>query len=78
MSKTIINASAKTLQVLDVLGRNFAGGFSNGELAKATGLSASQVTRHVATLEARGFAERVPDTDRIRMSTAWPRWQCSC
>ena len=39
------------------------------ELAKATGLEPSSITRYVATLEAAGFAERIPETGRIRPSS---------
>jgi DNA-binding IclR family transcriptional regulator len=38
------------------------------ELAKATDLSPSNITRYVATLEEKGFAERIPETGRIRPS----------
>jgi len=54
--------------VLDVLLRNFAHGFNNTELARETGFSASDITRYVATLETAGFAERIPETGRIRPS----------
>lgn len=58
----------KVLQVLDTLLRNFAHGFSSSELSKATGFSMSNITIYVATLEARGFAERITETGRIRAS----------
>jgi DNA-binding IclR family transcriptional regulator len=67
MTKT--NQSAiKAFAVLDVLWRNFANGYTPGELAKATGLSASAITGYVKTLEEAGYAERIPATDRIRIS----------
>jgi len=63
------NKSAlKVLKVLDVLLRNFAHGFSPTELVKETGYSASDITRYVSTLESAGFAERIPETSRIRPS----------
>jgi DNA-binding IclR family transcriptional regulator len=34
----------------------------------ATGLGSSSITRYVATLEEKGFAERIPETGRIRPS----------
>ena len=43
-------------------------GLTQTDLVKATGLSASNITRYVATLEAAGFAERIPETGRIRPS----------
>lgn len=63
------NASAiKLFTVLDVLWRNFANGYTPGELAKATGLTASSITVYVTTLIEAGYAERIPSTDRIRVS----------
>lgn len=61
-------SAGKVLAVLDVLLRNFAHGFSPGELAKETGYSASDITRYVSTLESAGFAERITETGRIRPS----------
>jgi DNA-binding IclR family transcriptional regulator len=61
-------SATKVLTVLDVLMRNFAYGFSNSELAKETGFGASDITRYIACLEKAGFAERIPETGRIRPS----------
>lgn len=70
----LVQASAKTLDVLAVLlEANFLAGLSPNELAQATGLAAPDITRHVATLEAKGFAERLPDTGRIRASHSLAR-----
>jgi DNA-binding IclR family transcriptional regulator len=67
--KTSINQSAeKVLNVLNVLLRHFAHGMTPGDLVKATGLSASNITHYVATLEKTGFVERIPETGRIRPS----------
>ena len=67
--KTRINQSGeKVLQVLNLLLRNFAHGLTPSELAKATNLSASNITGYVNTLESQGFAERIPETGRIRPS----------
>lgn len=63
-----IKSAVKVLAVLDVLLRNFAHGFSPTQLAKETGFSTSDITRYVATLENTGFAERIPETGRIRPS----------
>ena len=69
MAKTATNQSAeKVLEVLSVLLRNFAHGLNPTELTKATGLSPSNITRYVNTLEAKGFAERITETGRIRAS----------
>lgn len=61
-------SAAKVLAVLDVLLRNFAYGFSPTELSKETGFSASDITRYVKTLEEAGYAERIPESNRIRPS----------
>jgi DNA-binding IclR family transcriptional regulator len=69
MSKSgTVQSAEKVLAVLDVLMRNFAHGFTPGDLAKATGVAAPDITRYVATLEKAGFAERIPETGRIRPS----------
>lgn len=62
-------SAGKVLDVLNVLLGNFAHGLTPTELAKATGLEPSSITRYVATLEERGFAERIPETGRIRPSS---------
>jgi DNA-binding MarR family transcriptional regulator len=74
MMATKPNQSAtKLFTVLDVLWRNFTNGYTPGELAKATGLSASTITVYVKTLEEAGYAERIPSTDRIRVSVSVAR-----
>lgn len=66
---TGVNASAlQVFRVLDVLMRHFAHGLTPGDLIKATGISGPNITRYVATLEAAGYAERIPETGRIRPS----------
>lgn len=61
-------SAGKVFTVLDVLWRNFANGYTPGDLAKATGLSASSITVYVNTLIEAGYAERIPSTERIRVS----------
>ncbi|AVG15361.1 transcriptional regulator [Chromobacterium vaccinii] len=68
MSTQTNKSSEKVLDVLTVLLGHFAHGLTPGELAKATDLSPSSITRYVATLEEAGFAERIPETGRIRPS----------
>lgn len=71
---TQTNKSAtKVFAVLDVLFRNFAQGYTPGELAKASGMTPSDITRYVATLVDAGYAERIPETDRIRVSISLAR-----
>jgi len=61
-------SAGKVLDVLTVLLGHFAHGLTPTELAKATSLEPSSITRYVATLEDKGFAERIPETGRIRPS----------
>ena len=62
-------SAGKVLDVLNVLLGHFAHGLTPTELAKATSLEPSAITRYVATLEEKGFAERIPETGRIRPSS---------
>lgn len=61
-------SAAKVLQVLEVLLGNFANGLAPSEIARATDLDPSAITRYVITLEDAGFVERIPETGRIRPS----------
>lgn len=60
--------AGKVLDVLAALLGHFAHGLTPTDLAKTTGLDPSAITRYVATLEEKGFAERIPETGRIRPS----------
>ncbi|MDR1995134.1 helix-turn-helix domain-containing protein [Azonexus sp.] len=66
-SKTAQSAG-KVLDVLAALLGHFANGLTATDLSKITGLDPSAITRYVATLEEKGFAERIPETGRIRPS----------
>jgi DNA-binding IclR family transcriptional regulator len=68
MAAQDIKSALKVFAVLDVLLRNFAHGFSPKELIEATGFSGTDITRYVSTLEQAGYAERIPETGRIRPS----------
>lgn len=69
MAKTgTIAAGEKILEVLNLLLRHFAHGLTPGEVARSTGISASNITRYINTLEAQGFAERIQETGNIRPS----------
>lgn len=67
-SRSTSQSAGKVLDVLNVLLGHFAHGLAPTELAKATGLDPSAITRYVATLEDKGFVERIPETSRIRPS----------
>lgn len=56
------------LDILSLLLRHFAHGLSNKDIAAALDIDPSMVTRHVAALEIKGYAERIPETGRIRPS----------
>lgn len=64
-----LQSSATTLAVLNLLLRHFAHGLANKDIAAALKMQPSAVTRHVQALEEGGFAERIPETGRIRPST---------
>lgn len=69
MAKTPTNASgAKILDVLNLLMRHFSHGLAPSEISRETGISPSNITRYINTLEERGFAERIPETGRVRPS----------
>jgi DNA-binding IclR family transcriptional regulator len=63
-----VQSALRVLNVLDVLMRNFAHGFSLTELSRETGYDASSSHRYVETLITAGYAERIPETGRIRPS----------
>lgn len=56
------------LNVLDLLLRHTVHGLTPSDVVKATGYSAPNVTRYIQTLEEAGWAERIPETNRIRAS----------
>lgn len=68
-----IKSAAKVLNVLDVLTRNFVHGYSPTELTQATGFAASDISRYVKTLIETGFAERIEETGRVRISVKFAR-----
>ncbi|MEW5770803.1 MAG: helix-turn-helix domain-containing protein [Pseudomonadota bacterium] len=69
MSKdAALKSAPKVLDVLNVLLGHFAHGLTLTDLARATGHPMPTVSRYVAALEVKGFAERVPETGRIRPS----------
>lgn len=68
-----VQSAEKTLDVLNLLLNHFAHGLSPSEISKATGLDGAAVTRHVLTLEGRGFVERIPETGRLRPSVRLAR-----
>ena len=76
MSATIQSAG-KVLDVLNVLIENFAHGLTPTDISRACQIPASAVTRYVQTLEEKGFAERVPETGRIRPSIRFGRMAAS-
>lgn len=71
MKTASTQSAGKVLELLKILMPHYVDGLSPGELAKASGLPASAITRYVATLEAAGCAERISETGRIRPGLVW-------
>ena len=63
-----IRALLNGLRVRERLMDHFAEGASPTELSHATGITASSMTRILATLRKAGFAEQIPETGRWRLS----------
>tara|TARA_Y100001934_G_scaffold157265_1_gene188273 strand:+ start:1755 stop:2051 length:297 start_codon:yes stop_codon:yes gene_type:complete len=61
-------SAAAILTVLDLLLRYTVHGLTPTDVVKATGYSAPNVSRYLKTLEETGWAERIPETNRIRAS----------
>lgn len=60
-------AQERGYRVLMALAGNEFMGLAPGEIAKALGISPSNVTRDLAVLHAVGLAEQVPETGRWRL-----------
>lgn len=73
MSTQSNQSALKVFRVLDHLFLNFAQGFTPTDLAKATGMAAPDITRIVKTLTEAGYAEVIPETNRIRVSVSMAR-----
>ncbi len=65
-SRYTIQVLAKALDLLEALGQARAG-LTLAELSRRLELPKSSVFRYLATLEARGYVEKVPETDRYRL-----------
>ena len=61
-------SAAAILTVLDLLLRHTVHGLTPTDVVKATDYSAPNVSRYLKTLEETGWAERIPETNRIRAS----------
>ncbi len=61
-----LQSSATTLRILTLLMRHFAHGITNKDIAAALSLEPSAVTRHTQLLIDEGYAERIPETLRLR------------
>lgn len=61
-------SASAILTVLDLLLRHTVHGLTPTDVVKATGYSAPNVSRYLKTLEETGWAERIPETNRIRAS----------
>ena len=65
-SRYTIQVLAKALDLLDALGQEHVG-LTLAELSKRLDLPKSSVFRYLATLEERGYVERLPETDKYRL-----------
>lgn len=61
-------SAVKVFKVLDVLERNFVHGFTPTDIATETGFSLSDVNSYINTLLEAGRAERIFETNRVRVS----------
>lgn len=61
-------SAERILKVAELILRHTVHGLTATEICKATGFTAPNVSRYVATLEKTGWAERIPETNRIRAS----------
>lgn len=69
MARTRGNKSAaKVLEVLDMLFCDFANGYTQAEIAAATGLNATAAHRCIQTLLEAGYAEEIRGGKRYRPS----------
>ena len=73
MSTDARNATARALDLLEVLCGHPTSGASNAELAAATGSAPHQVTRDAAALIAKGWARKDEDTGRFFPTPAFTR-----
>lgn len=58
----------RILKVMLVLFGHELQGLSPSDVAKACGISGANATRDISNLVSAGLAERLPDSDRIRIS----------
>jgi len=65
--KYLNDAQQRILELIACLSGNEIEGLAPGEIAKLTGASPSQVTRDLANLRHRGWAEQLPTTGRWRL-----------
>lgn len=71
--KKYSSSGKKIFEVLDVLLRNFATGFTIKDLSAATGFKTPSVVFYLNTLIEVGYAEKIAETDRYRPSILLPR-----
>ena len=61
-------SAERILKVLELILRHTVHGLTPTEISKATGFTLVNASRYVSTLESAGWAERIPETNRIRAS----------
>ena len=65
-----VESALKVLKIIPVLAGHEFTGKTPGEIATAIGVGAASVGHYLVTLEAAGFAERIPDTGNWRLGPA--------
>lgn len=66
--KHICDPQQRALRLLSILAGNEVTGLTNADVAKQLGCSPPIAVRDLANLQAAGFAERVPETERWRLA----------
>lgn len=66
-SPYISDTIQQVLTLIEALAGHEIEGLSPSQIAQASGLSPSQVTRYMANLRHKGWAEEIPATGRLRL-----------
>ncbi len=73
----VVGAVVRALRLRNVLWGHFANGLTASDICQAASESPSYVTRALQTLELAGDVERIPETDRWRLSVRLGREACA-
>lgn len=73
MEKYRSESQQRVLKIMMVLAGHEVNGLAPGEVAKAANTTASNATRTLANLYLAGVAEKIPESDRWRLSPRVPQ-----